>query len=482
MKLVKPESGLGPHTHHRFTSLHRVLGYIAAIVLPCLFTILSFRTHALHSTPLALSMASVALITILTGLGPGLTAAIWTTLFFNFEIARPDHFIALGARELTQTAAVLAVSLLITFFFQRQYVIDNRLRIALAKLQAQTDALIEAQQAGSSVAWTFDAETQRIHWAEGGAHIFGRPFDDPLMSELPMDLVMEEDRASVANIFSSALGGHTPFQLQFRSRWANGEVHWLECRGTPSPSNSKIWRGVTIDITDRKQAELALIRSEKLAAIGRLSATIAHEMNNPLEAVTNLLYLSSADTTLPPETRSYLTRADEELKRLASIARHTLTFARPRSSNGPVDIAPIVESVVAMFQPRCSSRGGEIRLLHNPDLRVLVPADDLRQILTNLISNACDAFIGPTGLVEVDISSAGQLAIVEVRDNGAGIAAENLPRIFDPFFTTKEDVGTGIGLWITRELVEKSGGRISVHGDDLPPGLRTMFRAQFPLG
>lgn len=478
---MKPQFAPGDSLHP-FTPLKQTLGYIAAIVLPCLFIILSFRTHALHSTPLALSLAAVALITIVSGLGPGLTAAIWTALFFNYEVALPGHLLAPGARELSQTAAILAVGLLITFFFQRQYVIDNKLRVALTSLQGQTDALIEAQQASGSVAWTFDINSQQMRWAEGGAEIFGRPFDDPFMAGVPIELVMEDDRAAVENIFAHAFSTGSPFQLQFRSCWPNGEVHWLESRGTLSRSDKKIWRGVTIDITDRKNAEIALIRSEKLAAIGRLSATIAHEMNNPLEAVMNLLYLSSTDDTLAKETKDYLTRAEEELGRLASIARHTLTFARPRSSNGPVHTAPVVESVLAMFQPRCDSRGGEIRLLHNPDHCVVVPADDLRQILTNLVSNACDALTGDTGLVEVDVSAKEGFAVIEVRDNGVGIAPENTARIFDPFFTTKGDVGTGIGLWVTRELVEKNGGNVSVHSDDLPPGFQTMFRVELPCG
>jgi PAS domain S-box-containing protein len=479
-RLVKLPSALDQVTER--TSVPRLaLGYVAAIVLPCLFIVVSFRTHALHSTPMALSLASVAVITIFTGLGPGLVASVWMTLFFNFDVADPGHLFAIGGRELNETAAILIVSLLVTFFFDRQHIIDNRLRIALNSLQGQTDALKEAQQASGSVAWTFGVEDRRIRWAEGGAEIFGRSFDDPSMAELPIQLVVEEDRAAVEKSFAHAFETRDPFQIQFRSRWPNGELHWLESRGTPSPSDKRLWRGVTIDITDRKNTEFALLRSEKLAAIGRLSATIAHEMNNPLEAVTNLLYLSKADATMSPQTHTYLAVADEELRRLSSIARHTLTFARPRSSSGPISTEPIVESVIAMFQPRCNSRGGEIRVVSNPDLTVRVPSDDLRQILTNLISNACDALTGTHGVVEVDVSSKDSLAVIEVRDTGVGIPPENLSRIFDPFFTTKEDVGTGIGLWVTRELVEKSGGQISVPTGDLSPEFRTVFRLQLPL-
>ena len=141
--------------------------------------------------------------------------------------------------------------------------------------------------------------------------------------------------------------GHSS-QSQFRILLPNRETRWLEARGTPSPSGSH-WRGVVMDITTRKNAEIAVLRSEKLAAIGRLSATVAHEINNPLEAATNLIYLASLDTAMSAEARAYLADAERELHRLANIARHTLTFARTKPTGGPTEIGPIIESVVAMF-------------------------------------------------------------------------------------------------------------------------------------
>jgi signal transduction histidine kinase len=301
------------------------------------------------------------------------------------------------------------------------------------------------------------------------------------MADLPIHLALEEDRPALDEAFQQAFANGAPIQIQFRSRLPSGEVRWFESRGTPSSRQKNLWRGVTIDITERKNAEIALVRSEKLAAIGRLSATIAHEMNNPLEAVTNLLFLSSTDPTLSPDTRGYLSSADQELRRLASIARHTLNFARPRSSGGPAHTATLLESVVEMFQPRCASQGGEIHLVHNPDLTIAAPADEVRQMLTNLVSNACDAIEGSSGRIAIDVFADDEFATIEVRDNGVGISHENLNHIFEPFFTTKPDVGTGIGLWVTRELVEKSGGEIEVRTEALPPGFRTAFRLQLPL-
>ena len=238
---------------------------------------------------------------------------------------------------------------------------------------------------------------------------------------------------------------------------------------------------VMIDTTERRRSEETLRRTEKLAAAGQLAASIAHEINNPLEAVTNLLFLAKTDPQLAEETREYLERADQELARLGSIAQRTLTFVRPKTSKGPSDVTEIVESVVAMFQPRCSARGAEIRVMQQERLNLAVPADDLRQILTNLVSNACDALSPSGGVIEVEIAREANVAAISIRDNGSGISPENAARVFDPFFTTKEDTGTGIGLWVTRDLVEKNGGRIQLVTDQLPRGFRTQFRMEFAL-
>ncbi|HTV08467.1 MAG TPA: ATP-binding protein [Candidatus Aquilonibacter sp.] len=466
----------------RATLLKAGLAYAAAVVLPYLGAILGVHMRQFQGTPMALCFASIAGVTILGGFGPGLVASLVTGIAFRNIISPVIPVFSHGPRELAHMAAIVLLGLVVTFLCQRQKIVGDRLRIALAKVQNQADALVEAQQASGSVAWTYNTRNQRIEWAEGGAPIFGYPFDDASMSDLPIHLVVEEDREAVSQAFQSAFESRIGFHVQFRGRWRDGEIRWFESRGNPSAFDKTIWRGVTLDITERKQAELALLRAEKLAAIGRLSATIAHEINNPLEAVTNLLYLSSTDPALTGETRAYLATADEELRRLASIARHTLTFARTRPSVGPVEAAPVVESVAAMFRPRCASRDAEIRTLGARDLRLALPSDDLRQILTNLVSNACDALREEGGVIEVEIRrSKTQAGVICVRDNGVGIQPENVAHIFDPFFTTKNDVGTGIGLWVTRELVERNGGEISVQTANLPPGFHTMFCVELPL-
>jgi len=468
----------GTSRHRRLLS--QIYGYVAAVVLPWVGVVFSIRTPALHGTPVALSMVFVAGITIFTGLGPGLLAVALTALFFNHLALAHERFWSLTPLSLLYTIVILTIGSFIAFLCDRQRLTSSELRAALVSLQLRTNALIEAQQASRFAAWMHNAETGRIEWADGGAEIFGRPFSETSLSDDWTNFIVDEDRARVLRAVEAATSVGQSFHAEFRVRWPNGELHWLEARGTPSTANPRIWHGVTIDITDRKNAEAALVRSEKLAAIGRLSATIAHEVNNPLEAVTNLIYLAKADPNVSAETSEYLERADQELARLGAIARRTLTFVRSRSAPGPVSVADTIDSVTGMFQPRCAARGAEICIVPFDDFGLNVPTDDLRQILTNLVSNACDALPEAGGRIRIEAACSAGRAAISIADNGHGIPAENLARIFDPFFTTKTDVGTGIGLWVSRDLTEKNGGHITVETRNLPPGFRTLFRVEFP--
>ncbi len=461
-------------------ALISALGYICAVLFTWLAAQLTLHFPALQGTPVALNFLVVAGITSFFGMGPGVVAVIATAAFFYDEFLFPLGGAEFSPGVIIRTALILGVGFLIVFFFDRLRTRGIRLRSALSSLSEHADTLAQAQQGSNSAAWVINVKDRSIQWAQGGAEILGRSFQEVATLNALIQLVSPEDRAGVEQSAEGAIQTGTPFQTQFRILFPNGETRWLEARGTPSPSGSH-WRGVVMDITTRKNAETAVLRSEKLAAIGRLSATVAHEINNPLEAATNLLYLASLDTAMSVEARGYLADAERELHRLANIARHTLTFARIKPTGGPTDVSSIVESVVAMFQARCNSKGGRVHYASMLNAKVDVPPDELRQILTNLLSNACDALVGGEGMVDVALTSDSSTAAVTIRDSGVGIPTENLQRIFDPFFTTKDDVGTGIGLWVTRELVEKNGGTITVVAGDQATPFSTCFRVEFPV-
>ena len=238
-----------------------------------------------------------------------------------------------------------------------------------------------------------------------------------------------------------------------------------------------------MDITVRKQAELALLRQEKLASAGRLAATIAHEINNPLEAVTNLLYLARQVPNLPETALQMLKTADEELQRVTHTAKQTLGFYRESTHARDVDLAQAIEDVLAVYARKLEHRG--IRVQTDFRARPVVHAFDgeLRQVFSNVINNATDA-MPQGGRLRIRVSHAadGPQPFVRVTfaDEGSGIESTLRAHIFEPFFTTKRDVGTGLGLWVTKQLVEKHGGRISLRSSTGPAHHGTTFSVVLP--
>ncbi len=223
---------------------------------------------------------------------------------------------------------------------------------------------------------------------------------------------------------------------------------------------------VNVDITDRKQAEQALIRSEKLASAGRLAATIAHEVNNPLASVTNALYLAGSDPGLPESVRKYLDMADQELRRAAHMVKQTLGFYREVGSATTVDLSELLDDVLNLFDTKLRNSRIQVERRSNGKSQIQAIEGEMRQVVSNLIINSIDAMQQGGTLY---VRTAGPICFdhrpmlsLTVADTGVGIADEHRRRIFEPFFTTKKSFGTGLGLWVTSELLKKHDGRIRI--------------------
>jgi protein-histidine pros-kinase len=227
------------------------------------------------------------------------------------------------------------------------------------------------------------------------------------------------------------------------------------------------------DVTERKLAEAqikklndelehALHRSEKLAVNGRLIATMAHEINNPLESLMSLHHLLGLNPTLDKDAREMVELAKQEVERLGNISRETL--APYHESKLPVvtKVFELLEDAMTMFRRKLEVARIEVRREYHTEGEMMIYPSELRQAFTNLITNAIDA-IGERGELTLSIEKVPNDEIaVRIADTGCGIPSENIVSIFEPFFTTKGENGTGIGLWITKSLVEKVGGRIEV--------------------
>jgi PAS domain S-box-containing protein len=216
------------------------------------------------------------------------------------------------------------------------------------------------------------------------------------------------------------------------------------------------------DVTEQRKVGDALRNADKLASAGRFAATIAHEINNPLEAVMNSLFLLNTDPGLSMEGRRYLLMAEEELSRVAAVARQTLAFYKDTSSPVTVNVAQLLDEVITLYGRRVESRRITIVRDYCDHAQLLGSPGELRQVFANLILNSIDA-LAPEGQLSLrirNLDGAGPALRVEVEDDGIGIPEENLRKIFEPFFTTKKDVGTGLGLWAAKTLVEKHNGEL----------------------
>ncbi len=221
-----------------------------------------------------------------------------------------------------------------------------------------------------------------------------------------------------------------------------------------------------VDISERKLVEGGLRRSEKLAAAGRIAAALAHEVNNPLTAVINLLFLLGTNTSLDQQGQEWLNAACAELERVSQIVRKTLAFYRDTNSPVPVSLTEVLDNVLALFSGAISAKELSVVRRYRMDGPILGYPGELRQVFSNLISNAIDAS-KPHGTLHLDVfatrewrQGACQGVRVVIADSGEGIAAEERMRLFEPFFTTKGERGTGLGLWVTQGIVQKHGGSI----------------------
>ncbi len=251
------------------------------------------------------------------------------------------------------------------------------------------------------------------------------------------------------------------------------------------------WVGIiAVEITERLQAEETLRRTEKLAATGRLAASIAHEINNPLEAVTNLLYLLRTHQPMDPAALAFVATAQEELARVSEITQQMLRFHRQSTSPQPTRLTELLESVLKLYHSRIHAANVIVTRRFRAEPTVFGFNGEIRQVFANLVGNALDAMSADAGSRTGRLFLSARLGCgrtadglwrpgvrVSVTDTGAGMSPETLRRVFEAFFTTKQATGTGLGLWVSEEIVRKHAGTLRVRSR---PGAGTTFAVFFP--
>jgi PAS domain S-box-containing protein len=263
---------------------------------------------------------------------------------------------------------------------------------------------------------------------------------------------------------------------------------WIEFTGAPIRDSNGAIIGAVVAIADldaRKRAEEALIRSEKLAVVGRLAATISHEINNPLEAVTNLLYLIQQNSK-DEVAKQFSQAAQDELARVSHIVTHTLRFNRQTYGSMRERVSDLLDSSLAIYEGRLRNSGIELVRDYGDADRILCHGSELRQVFANFIGNSFDATKrGGKLLIRTRNQTnwhSGQPGVrVTIADTGHGIDDKTRRRLFEPFFTTKGDNGTGLGLWVSREILNKHQGSLRMRSSQLPGHSGTTFSIWLPL-
>jgi signal transduction histidine kinase len=249
------------------------------------------------------------------------------------------------------------------------------------------------------------------------------------------------------------------------------------------------WVGVIVlDASDRKRSEEALRKTEKLAATGRLAASISHEINNPLEAITNLLFLLRNFCQLEEPALNYVVMAEHEARRIAEITQQTLRFYRQSTLAANVQVGELLDSVLSLYQGRLNALNIRVERKFNPEVGLFCFAGELRQVFANLVGNAIDASNeGGRLMVRARHSrnwkNPAQTGVrFVVADTGAGMEPAVLERVFEAFFTTKEVTGTGLGLWVSHEIILKHGGMVRVRSRaEVDGGVGTVSGTVFQL-
>jgi PAS domain S-box-containing protein len=292
--------------------------------------------------------------------------------------------------------------------------------------------------------------------------------------------------SEVLEKWKAALSKGQRFEMIFPLRGADGTYRQFLTRALPiRDAQGRIlrWFGTNTDITEQLRSAEALRQTEKLAATGRLAASIAHEINNPLEAVTNLVYLARRQ---PQNVEKYLQLADHELDRIAQITKNTLGFYRDSTSPSNVNISEVLQEVLALYARKFQFKRISLEYQPGEGVEIFGFPGELRQVFANLIANAIEA-LPENGILKIRASKTRTWADNEregVRitflDNGSGISPADRKKIFEPFYTTKKDVGTGLGLWLTQGLVEKHRGSLRVRSCVAPGRTWTVFSVFLP--
>ncbi|HZR30706.1 MAG TPA: ATP-binding protein [Terriglobales bacterium] len=434
------------------------------------------------------------------GAGPALLATVLSAVSLDVYVFPPRLGWSFRRADLIGLAWFLGASIVIASIARRR----SRAETRLGRSEERYGAFIQNSSEGI---WCFEGEQplptdisedeqiERFYryaylseCNEALARMYGFNSAAELRGARVGDFLVRSDPRNVEYLRAFIRSGYRLSEAESFERDRDGNTHYFLNNLVGVVENGKLLRawGTQRDITERRRAEEALQGSEKLASVGRLAATIAHEINNPLEAIGGILHLLLRDANTTPRAKELLSTAREELRRIGQITKNTLTFYREAPSAVGVNVSEVLDSVLALYERNI--RFDDIRVVRHYDFRGEIQGfpGELRQVFSNLVRNALEA-VRQGGVVTVRVAQGCDWRNpekrgirVSVADDGVGVPAENRAKLFQPFFTTKGEKGTGIGLWITRGIVGKHGGDIRMRSSTREGHSGTCFSVFLP--
>jgi light-regulated signal transduction histidine kinase (bacteriophytochrome) len=351
------------------------------------------------------------------------------------------------------------------------------LKRAEEAVQVGEERFLQLTNALPHPVWTSDDEGQLTYvnqkWLDQGFGERGRWYEE--------DRIVREDIGRTEDLWKAAVdsGISFEFEVRFRSRSEPLE-RWNLVRAIPylrSDGTRAGWAGTCTDLTDRRQREIAIRMTEKLALTGRMTSVIAHEINNPLEAIINLLYLLGGRVNKDEVARDYIGSAETELQRISAITKQTLRWSKESVQKAEYGtVSELFRDVMQLFVGKIRNRQVLVTIEEAEDVPFYGTIGQLNQVMANLLSNAIQA-VEVGGHIWLGATSNAETTQIVVRDNGCGMSKETLRNLFQPFYTTKGDLGNGLGLYISHEIVERHGGSITVESG---PNGGTAIRISLP--
>jgi two-component system CheB/CheR fusion protein len=457
----------------------RVAWYGSALAASALSWCIWWLSPVMHQDPFVIFILAVVFTARFFGFGPAVLCTFSSALVLDYSMFRQNFEAAVSENEFQRLGVFILISVFVAGLARQrsraETEADEAHRQMAAIVASSEDAIASFTVDGIVTSWNHGAESLFGYTTE---EIIGRP----ISVLVPPDR-LEEFATDLARLTREQ---HVP---SYQTERVDKDGTRVTVLLSLSPLRNDQGRlvgasAIARDISSQKRTEEVLRRNERLVTAGRLTAAIAHEIKNPLEALTNLIYLARQDTAGRDE---YLQRAEHEIERLDSIAQQALGFVREASSPERMDAGKILDEVVQLYLRKLQANHITIEKQSGEYLEIVGYPGELRQVFANLLLNAIDSMQSGGGRLRLRVVRAREWSgdrrsgvRVTVADTGNGISAKDLPHIFEPFYTTKRDQGTGLGLWLAYGAVQKHAGWMRVATRTTAGASGTVFAVFLP--